>query len=489
MPRSFLGQTFSASAVLLTLLFSLPACESRPPSNIEKWSDVYLDSLADLSIESLRSRTYSSRIQVEALLGGNSANEAYSSYFSADGTLPYKSYLASYDSDGLRIYTRIDIPAAQKPTGGYPVVIFIHGWYGRDAAPGYDFMYQAESLGSRLIDAYVDAGYLVLSPALRGHGTVAGVPAEGMAFLEAWDNGSYISPMFYAIDVLNLLEGITDLGALDWTGWGMGRADAVSIDRNRIHLIGHSQGGDAALAVLAVSGEGSTIRNQVRSGSIWSGCFGPRFEQAEIYGPMASTLEAFMSGDGQWTGSATGSDGTVNPNFIFGFPSDWIGTVDPDSADWTWQAETWSTPTVAAALQSKYSEMYEAVNTFVSDINNASFEIVTDETGKAVVQHDPRLAQAMQGIGGWNYEKYLSEALHFHHSDQDYYSPSRWNAKLSSRINAAGGHSVDYVYPRNNHSLLISQYDWFSDGEVIEGIGYMLERDLALFSSDDEKQH
>ena len=204
---------------------------------------------------------------------------------------------------------------------------------------------------------------------------------------------------------------------------------------------------------------------------------------------MASTLEAFMSGDGQWTGSATGSDGTVNPNFIFGFPSDWIGTVDPDSADWTWQAETWSTPTVAAALQSKYSEMYEAVNTFVSDINNASFEIVTDETGKTVVQHDPRLAQAMQGIGGWNYEKYLSEALHFHHSDQDYYSPSRWNALLSSRINAAGGHSVDYVYPRNNHSLLISQYDWFSDGEVIEGIGYMLERDLALFSSDDEKQH
>jgi hypothetical protein len=94
----------------------------------------------------------------------------------------------------------------------------------------------------------------------------------------------------------------------------------------------------------------------------------------------------------------------------------------------------------------------------------------------------------MQGIGGWNYEKYLSEALHFHHSDQDYYSPSRWNAKLSSRINTAGGHSVDYVYPRNNHSLLISQYDWFSNGEVIEGIGYMLERDLALFSSDDEEQ-
>jgi dipeptidyl aminopeptidase/acylaminoacyl peptidase len=52
---------------------------------------------------------------------------------------------------------------------------------------------------------------------------------------------------------------------------------------------------------------------------------------------------------------------------------------------------------------------------------------------------------------------------------------------LAARINAAGGLSRDFSYPGNTHSLLVSKYDWFSQGEVIEGLGYMVERDLALF--------
>jgi dienelactone hydrolase len=448
----------------------LASCNARPPADTPwtRWADIELDSLADLSIPALRSRPYGSTIQPEAEIEQTSGNPAF---------------IGSYDSDGNRIFTRIDIPASPPPDEGYPVVIFVHGWVGREAAPSYSFSYPEDSVYRRIVERYVRDGFLVLSPALRGHGSVNGVAAEGIEFLDAWDNGSYLSPMFYAIDVLNLLEGIVSLEQVDWQEWGL--QNKVVIDLGRISISGHSQGGDSALTALAVSGEGSTIRNALASGSIFSGCYGPRFEQAGIYGPMASTLEAFMSGDGSWTGSATGRNGEVNPNFVFAWPSDWIGTMDTTSDEWTWQADTWSTPTVAEALNNKYTEMYQAVNRQVADITDARFEIGVDDTGKAGVVHDPRIMQAMQQIGGYGFEEFLTEPLHFHHSDRDYYSIPRWNSELAARINAAGGRARDFTYSGNTHSLLVSKHGWSSQGEVVEGLGYMIERDLALFSGAD----
>ena len=453
--RVKLKQDKSIPALVVPLLLLTAACNQHTPPS------THLASLAEVSIEALRARTYVSRIQLE------SARHDYS-------------FLASYDSDGNRIYTRIDLPVAPAPTGGYPVLIFVHGWYGREGAPTYDFLYRPDSLSERYISRYLDAGFVVISPALRGHGTVNGIAAEGIEFLDAWDNGSYISPMFYTIDVLNLLEGIMTLEDIDWPA--KEQVEKVRVDRSRINIAGYSQGGDVALTALAVSGENSTIINTLAAGSIWSGCFGTRFEQAATYGPMASTLQAFMSGDGSWSGSATGPDGSINPDFIFAYPSDWIGTVDPGSAEWAWQADTWSTPTVAEALQNKFSEMYEAVNRQVGDIHNARFEIVASESGKTTIRHDPRVETGMSGIGAYEFEEYLTEPVHFHHSDQDYYSIPRWNSGLAERINAAGGHGVDFVYPQNNHSLLASNYDWFSKGEVVEGFSYMIDRDIRLFN-------
>ncbi len=91
----------------------------------------------------------------------------------------------------------------------------------------------------------------------------------------------------------------------------------------------------------------------------------------------------------------------------------------------------------------------------------------------------------MQAIDAYRHEEFLSEPLHLHHSDQDYYSIPRWNADLAARINAAGGHAADYLYPRNTHSLLVSEHHWFSPGEVVAGLPYMIQRDLALFSGTD----
>jgi pimeloyl-ACP methyl ester carboxylesterase len=460
------------------------AANSQLP-DYSKWQDIHLDSLADMSIEALRQRNYGSSLEVAQLLGNADTNSDYHQQFSKDGTPPYSSYVLAYSSDGNRIYSRADIPATAPPASGYPIVIFVHGWVGIDSAPDYNFNYTANSSSATVIDKFVDAGYLVLSPALRGHGTVNEVPAQGIEFLQAWDNASYISPMFYAIDILNLMEGIDDLETLDWNNPEPPNQPTITIDKNRLHVIGHSQGADAALAVLAISGEGSSVNNPASSGSLWSGCFGPRFEQASIYGPMSTTLEAFMSGDGSWTGSAMGEDGVVNPNFIFAWPADWIGTVNTDSPEWSWQAQSWSTDSVKQALQDKFSDMYTAVNRGTADISDAVFSIAENSSGKAIVNHNAEVALAMQKIGGFAFTEFLTEPLLLHHSDQDYYSVPRWNSDLADRINRAGGKSWDFTYKGNTHSLGVSKYDWFKQGKVTPGLNTMVERDKAFIEGQD----
>ena len=488
-----LKSTSNSLLATASILYLLSACSPHPITqtqqgssqnvDYQKWQDVHLDSLADMSIEALRQRTYASNLEVVHQLGQSADDQAYHRQFSADGTSPYSSYVLAYSSDGNRVYSRIDIPATPPPASGYPIVVFVHGWVGIDAAPDYNFSYTPDSSSAKVIDEFVDAGYLVLSPALRGHGTVNNLPAQGIEFLQAWDNASYISPMFYAIDVLNLMEGIDDLETIDWNSSGL--STQVLINKEKLHVIGHSQGADAALAVLAISGEGSSIQNTASSGSLWSGCFGPRFEQASIYGPMSTTLEAFMSGDGSWTGTAVGENGAVNPNFVFGWPPDWIGTVDTRSTEWTWQAQNWPIESVAQALEIKFSDMYDALNRGIADINGARFSITEDIAVKAEVTHDAEVELAMLKIGGFAYHEYLTEPLLLHHSDQDYYSPPDWNSDLSGRINQAGGQSWDFTYKGNTHSLGVSQHAWFSEPNVTAGLTIMVARDAALIEGTD----
>ena len=196
------------------MLLVITACDpssdfsEQSTTGYHRWADTELESLADLSIPALRNRTYGSQLSLLARLGSATETSEYSAYFSRDGSKPYDTYVAGYLSDGLEVTARIDVPPTAPPDTGFPVVVFVHGWYGREGALAYDFMYDAESQYSEAIDYYVDRGFLVVSPSLRGHGSVNGVPADGIEFLEAWDNGSYISPIFYAIDVLNLVDSL-----------------------------------------------------------------------------------------------------------------------------------------------------------------------------------------------------------------------------------------------------------------------------------------
>ncbi len=457
--------------VRLALIVLMSACNGASPTAPSRSVPVAIPSLDALSVPALRGRRYASVIAIVGAMAGAAAR-------SADAT----NCLGRYDSDGLLVYARIDVPTTAPPERGYPVVVFVHGWVGLDQAPGYDFGAgpNSQTTGAA-IQGYSEAGFVVVAPGLRGHGTFAGVPADGIEFLAAWDNGSYLSPMFYAIDVLNLLMGLESLADADWAGCG--RPGSVSVDLDRLYLSGHSQGGDVALAVLAAVGEGSTAAPPVAAASIWAGTIAPRIVQGQVYHAMQSTPQAFLAGDGTWTGSARGADGSINPNFVFAYPADWIGSVDP--AAWTWQHETWSTPSVAAALETKFGEMYDALNRLVRDVEGARFELVTDPTGRVVVRHDPRVSAALERVGGWGYPEFLTEPLALHHSDRDFYSWPEWNAGLCARVNSAGGRCVDFNYPGNTHSFRRSKHEWFADAPVTPALDTVIKRDVALFSGRD----
>jgi len=429
------------------------------PAERDKFAadDPHIYDLADLSVETLRDRHYGSELTVEYEVPNRSS----------------PSYMTSYDSDGLRVYARVDVPASPTPKAGYPVVVVVHGWVGTDDAPDLDFYYNSSSNYSQIIDAYVEAGFAVIVPGWRGHGTVNDVPADGIEFMLAWDNGSYVSPVFYAIDVLNLLDSINSFRHAEF-------------DSNNINLYGHSQGGDVALMALAIAGEGSKVNNRINAASIWSGNIPSRFVQLNTFWPMQTSPQAFLAGDGTWNGTAVGEDGSVNQHFVFGYPADWIGSINPD--DWTWQKDTWSNATVAEALVAKLDQMYAAVNEYVIDYPKAHYEIDTHDGTKTIVAHEAWVIEGLSQIGAFDQEQYLSETLALHHSDRDFYSLPEWNADLCRRANGAGGLCFDFTYPGNTHSLRLSENGWFSPEESVSGFFIAIQRDIALFTSQDPRE-
>lgn len=440
-----------AASVSLIAVLALASCSSdarRPYDNPG------IASLDDLSIASLRERRFDSTIVIGARID----------------SLPHKAFMASYESEGLRVYARIDLPATSQPTDGFPVVVFVHGWIGIEDAPLMDFYVAGDTNYGEMISSYVDAGFVVITPGWRGHGTVDGVAADGIAFMRAWDNGSYLSPVFYAMDVLNLIEGL---------------ASVDIIDTDNVNLVAHSQGGDVALIALAVAGEGSRIRTRINAASIWAGTFPPRFVQLETYWPMQSTPAAFMSGDGTWTGTAIGQDGSSNGQFVFGYPSDWIETID--RSEWTWQNDVWSVATVPDSIEKKLEEMYSAINDNVADIGDASYTLMVEDGASYSVAHDPRIINAMNAIDAFNMERLLTETIVLHTSDRDFYSIPEWNTDLCRRINAADGVCHHFLYPGNTHALRISKHSWFPGNHREPGFMTALARDIALFQGADPR--
>ena len=209
--------------LVFAIIFGLVAVvlirNPQAPQKLQENQDGLEEDLHPLSIEYMRQQVYpGSDITIEQTLPSGSN---------------YNQYIASYKSDGLKIYALLTIPQGTKPKNGWPVIIFNHGFIPPE-------QYRTTERYVAYVDAFARNGYIVFKSDYRGHGN-----SEGKA------EGGYGSNA-YTIDVLNALSSMTKYN------------DA---DPNRIGMWGHSMGGGITLRSMVVS-------EDIKAGVIWAGVVG-----------------------------------------------------------------------------------------------------------------------------------------------------------------------------------------------------------------------
>jgi len=154
----------------------------------------------EMTIPYLRSREYKSNLGELEKISENGS---------------YTSYLTSYTSDGLKINGLLTKPKGDMPEGGFPAIVFIHGYIPPT-------LYKTTEKYIDHVDFLARNGIVVFKIDLRGHGDSEG---EG--------GGAYYSPDY-------IIDALSALSALD-------SSDFV----NKIGLWGHSMAGNVVLRSFA----------------------------------------------------------------------------------------------------------------------------------------------------------------------------------------------------------------------------------------------
>lgn len=172
--------------------------------------------LHPLTIESMRRREYpGSEITIEETLTSG-AN--------------YARYIASYRSEGLKIYALLTVPYGQPPEAGWPVIVFNHGYIRPD-------LYRTTERYVAYVDNLARHGYIVFRSDYRGHDESEGIT-----------RGAYGAPD-YVVDVLNAAQAMRGF---------------AGADPDRIGMWGHSMGGYITLRSMVID-------ERIRAGVIWAG--------------------------------------------------------------------------------------------------------------------------------------------------------------------------------------------------------------------------
>lgn len=146
----------------------------------------------------------------------------------------YKRYIASYRSDGLKIYGLLTVPNAAAPKGGHPGLVFVHGYIPPN-------VYRTTERYVAYVDAFARAGFVVFKPDLRGHGS-----SQGEA------QGAYWRPD-YTVDTLNAFASLRRY---------------KTVNAARIGMWGHSMGGYLTLRAMVLD-------KRIKAGSVWGGVVAP----------------------------------------------------------------------------------------------------------------------------------------------------------------------------------------------------------------------
>jgi dipeptidyl aminopeptidase/acylaminoacyl peptidase len=142
----------------------------------------------------------------------------------------FQRYLASYYSEGYKIYGLLAVPNGDPPQGGFKAIVFNHGYIPPNE-------YQTEERYKNYVNFLAQSGFVVFKIDFRGHGQSEGFPS-----------GAYFSPG-YTIDAISALKSLQTLDYVDPDGIGMW---------------GHSMGGHLVLRSMLVE-------PAVKAGVIWAG--------------------------------------------------------------------------------------------------------------------------------------------------------------------------------------------------------------------------
>lgn len=145
----------------------------------------------------------------------------------------YRRYYASFLSEGLKIYGLLTIPEGEMPAGGWPGIVFNHGYIAPD-------VYRTTERYVAYVDSLARHGYIVFRIDYRGHDR-----SQGEA------RGAYGDPG-YTVDVLNALASLERF---------------PQANSDRIGMWGHSMGGFLTLRAMVIS-------PSIKCGVIWSGVVG-----------------------------------------------------------------------------------------------------------------------------------------------------------------------------------------------------------------------
>jgi len=159
----------------------------------------------------------------------------------------YQRFLASYLSEGNKIYGLLTVPYGGAPEDGFKAVVFNHGYIPPD-------VYQTLERYSAYVNYLAQSGFVVFKIDYRGHGRSEGYPS-----------GSYFSPG-YTIDAISALKS---LQTLDY------------VDPNGIGMWGHSMAGNLVLRAMLVEPD-------IQAGVIWSGAV-YSYEDLVTYGISDNT--------------------------------------------------------------------------------------------------------------------------------------------------------------------------------------------------------
>ena len=221
------------------------------------------ETFEDLTIPYLQSRKYTGKLgELEK--------------YSENGS--YTSFLTSYDSDGLRVNGLLTIPDGEKPEGGWPAIVFVHGYI-----PPQE--YETTQNYVTYVDFLAKNGFVVFKIDLRGHGK-----SEGEA------EGGYYSSS-YVIDTLNAYNALLT---------------SDFVNPKKVGLWGHSMAGNVIFRAFVA-------KKDIKAISIWAGA---------VY--TYSDLSEYGISDNSYKPPSQESESRKKRNLLF----EKYGNFDPNNEFW-----------------------------------------------------------------------------------------------------------------------------------------------------------